>query len=146
MKKILFISSLVLFSCNKESAKSGNNGPLQVSVTDASALMKVSYARLNSNEVLDVQFTESADTIIWWVSDSAHSGTIHCDSIINYPTHSDSLHVPPADTIYTPPYIPAPVDFHFAAGGLCGVARPVFGCLYGGGNKQKGGGKGAGDP
>lgn len=113
MKKIsLFVSSLILFtiSCNKESGNSAASSPLQVTVTDASNLMQVSYTRFNSNEVLSVQFSETADSIIWSVTDSSHAGTIHTDSIINYPSHSDSLHVPPADTIYSPPYIPVPVD------------------------------------
>lgn len=108
MKKVsFFVSSLilVLISCNKESGKSGSSSPLQVSVTDASALMQVSYTRLNSSVVLDVQFTEPEDSIIWWVSDSAHAGTIHCDSMINYPPHNDSL-PPHADTIYSPPHFP----------------------------------------
>lgn len=109
MKKIsLFVSFLVLvmISCNKESGNSAGNNPLQVSVTDASAQMQVSYTRFTSNDVLSVQFTEAADSIIWWVNDSAHSGTVHCDSILNKPPGYDSLNPPHADTVYPPPHVP----------------------------------------
>ena len=110
MKKIWFLfASFILFliSCNKESSKSGSSSPLQVSVTDASALMQVSYTSFSSSQILDVQFTESADSIVWWVADSVHSGSMHCDSTIYYPPHYDSLpHYPPTDSVYPPPYIP----------------------------------------
>jgi hypothetical protein len=110
MKKIsFFIGSLILLviSCNKESGKSGSTTPLQVSVMDVSEGMQVSSTTLSSNEVLDVLYTGSADSIAWWMTDSSHSIPVSVDSSAYYPyPPHDSVSYPHGDTIYTPPSIP----------------------------------------
>ena len=133
MKKIISVMiacAAILLCCTKDPSLDNAHVAL-VTVDGASSNMQVSAVSFRSNDWLNVDFSETTDSIGWWISDTAtnpydtvpyypggdtvvnyppvdSSQYPHGDTIINYPP--DTTHYPhdtipqwPGDSSYNPP-------------------------------------------
>jgi hypothetical protein len=106
MKKIMLLGVLcavVQISCNKEDSKSDSGHTLQVSVTETSPFMQVSRTTFNSTDILDVQYIQAADSVVWIVTDSS-SGNLNMSPGDSAGQRRDTTIIPPI----LPPMIPGP--------------------------------------
>src|ERR1044072_4032346 len=116
MKKMFFAFmafTLLLVCCTKDPSVTNANYPANIAVTYASDNMQVSATSFIAADWLSVDFTETADSIYWHVSDTATNpydtipyypptDTLYYpgDTIPNYP--HDTVQIPPTDTTHYP--------------------------------------------
>lgn len=123
MKKIFPVITtciLMLVCCTKDPSANNAHYPSVIAVTYASDNMQVSATSFTANDWLNVDFTVAADSVEWWVSDTATnpydtipyypgSDTIitYPDTVINYPGDTtqyphDTIPQLPGDSSYYP--------------------------------------------